>query len=69
MSRGDLMKAVCMEKFGARDVFSLQEVLKPVPQKGEIRVSLKAPGSNPVGCWIREISYCKGLEHCKGLEQ
>ena len=51
------MKAVCMEKFGSRDVFSLQEVPKPEPREGEIRILIKASGFNPVDWKIREGWY------------
>jgi len=48
-----IMKAMVISQFGKPDVFELKEVEKPKPGPGEVLVSVKASGTNPVDAKIR----------------
>lgn len=57
MRNVNLMKAVVMSGYGTADVFSLQEVPKPEPQEGQIRIRIRASGFNSVDWKIRNNWY------------
>lgn len=46
MTTGENMRAVVITEFGDPDVLKLRDVSKPVPQRGEVRVKVKATGVN-----------------------
>ena len=57
MSSVNSMKAVVMSGYGTADVFSIQEVPKPEPQEGQIRIRIRVSGFNPVDWKIRNNWY------------
>src|SRR5690242_16901048 len=48
------MKAVVLESFGDLSYLKFKEVHTPQPQKGEVRIRIKASGFNPVDFKIRQ---------------
>ncbi|GAB7017782.1 NADPH:quinone reductase [Halostagnicola bangensis] len=51
------MKAVRYHEHGGTDVLELEEVDRPEPDAGEVRVEIAAAGINPVDTYFREGSY------------
>ncbi len=47
------MKAVVFEKFGGPEVLQVQQVAKPEPKRGEVRVRVRAAGINMLDSFIR----------------
>ena len=56
---GALMKAVIVENFGGPEVLKLRIVPDPKPGPGQVLVTLKAVGVNPVDTYIRAGSYTR----------
>jgi NADPH2:quinone reductase len=53
------MKAIRVHEFGGPEVLKLEEIAKPTPGKGEVVVSVKAIGVNPVETYLRSGSNPK----------
>jgi NADPH:quinone reductase len=51
------MKAIRVSNFGSPEVMRLEEVPDPVPEAGQVVVSVKAAGVNPVDSYIRSGVY------------
>ncbi len=51
------MKAICVHKFGSPEEMALEEVSDLVPGPGQVVVTVKAAGVNPVDTYIRSGSY------------
>ncbi|WP_117593225.1 NADPH:quinone reductase [Haloprofundus halophilus] len=51
------MRAIRYHEHGDPDVLRVEDVEKPTPSEGEIRVELKAAGVNPVDTYFRDGSY------------
>lgn len=51
------MRAVVMKEFGPVENLVMEEVSKPIPSDGEVRIRIKAAGFNPVDWKIREKWY------------
>jgi NADPH:quinone reductase-like Zn-dependent oxidoreductase len=47
------MKAVRVHRFGPPEVMAYEEVPKPEPREGEVRVQVKAAGVGPWDAWVR----------------
>lgn len=56
------MKAIVVEKFGGPEVLRLKDVPEPKPGAGQLLVSLKAIGVNPVDTYIRAGTYARKPE-------
>ncbi len=72
-----VMRAVVISEFGDRDVLRVQEVEKPEPQRGEIRVRVRAAGVNRADLMQRRGFYpapagwpsdIPGLEYAGAVE-
>ncbi len=48
------MKAVRIDQYGGLDELKIKDIPRPVPQKGELLVKVKAAGINPGEVFIRE---------------
>lgn len=48
------MKTICIDSFGDIDVLQEKEIEKPRPGRGEVRISIKATGFNPVDVKMRQ---------------
>ncbi len=57
------MKAVVLQKFGGPEVLQITELPSPKPSPGQITVSLRASGLNPVDWKIREGLLVGRLPH------
>ena len=55
------MKAIIVKDFGGPDVMKLEERPTPRPGTGQVLVSLKAAGVNPVDAYIRAGNYGDNL--------
>jgi NADPH2:quinone reductase len=53
------MKAIVIEKFGGPEVLKLKDVPEPKPGPGQVLVSIKAIGVNPVETYIRAGTYTR----------
>lgn len=51
------MKAIVVHEFGEPDVMKLQDVPDPKPGKGQVLISSRAVGVNPVDTYIRAGKY------------
>jgi len=51
------MKAICVHEFGGPEVMKLEEVPNLTPGPGQVVVSVKAAGVNPVDSYIRSGGY------------
>ena len=51
------MKAIVLKSFGGPDSFELRDVLKPVPQEGQVLVRVHATSINPLDYQIRRGDY------------
>lgn len=51
------MQAVVLEAFGDVSHFKLKQIEIPQPQKGQVRIQIKAAGFNPVDYKIRKGAY------------
>lgn len=51
------MKAIRVHEFGGPEVLRLEDVPDPAPSPGEVVVSVKAAGVNPVDTYIRAGTY------------
>ena len=51
------MKAIVVSQFGGPEVLRLKDVPEPKAGPGELLVSLKAIGVNPVDAYIRSGQY------------
>jgi len=51
------MKAIQVRQFGDPSVLQLQDVPDPIPEKGQVIVSVRAIGINPVETYIRSGKY------------
>jgi len=47
------MHAARVHRFGGREVIAYEEVLRPVPDEGEVLVRVKAAGVGPWDAWVR----------------
>ncbi|MBN2793707.1 MAG: NADPH:quinone reductase [Desulfuromonadales bacterium] len=64
------MKAIVVEQFGHSDVMQLKDRQAPQPLNGQVQISIKAIGVNPVDTYIRsglyplkpELPYTPGLD-------
>ena len=56
------MKAIVVEKFGGPEVLKLKEVPEPKAGPGQVVVSIKAIGVNPVDTYIRAGTYTRKAE-------
>lgn len=56
------MKAIVVEKFGGPEVLRLKDVPEPKAGSGQVLVSLKAIGVNPVDTYIRAGTYTRKAE-------
>ncbi|MDE2292876.1 MAG: NADPH:quinone reductase [Elusimicrobia bacterium] len=56
------MKAIVVGRFGGPEVLELREVPDPVPGPGEVLVSMKAAGVNPVETYVRAGQYARKPE-------
>jgi NADPH:quinone reductase-like Zn-dependent oxidoreductase len=54
------MQAVTIRSHGGPEVLTVEELAEPVPQPGEVRVSVEAVALNHVDLWVR-----RGLPHLK----
>jgi NADPH:quinone reductase-like Zn-dependent oxidoreductase len=48
-----LMKAVCLHHFGGPEAMVYEEVPRPVPEKGQVLIRVKAAGVGPWDAWVR----------------
>lgn len=55
------MKAVVVEEFGGPEKLRVADVAEPVPGEGQVRVAVKAAGTNPVDAQIRADGSEAGL--------
>lgn len=62
------MKAIVLEAYGDASHLKLKTVETPQPQKGEVRVRIKAVGFNPVDCKIRQGMYGGNLPIILGVD-
>lgn len=63
------MKAIRVHQFGEPDVMKLETVPDPQPGPGEVLVSIKAAGVNPVDTYIRSGVYGKlPMPYTPGLD-
>ena len=53
------MKAIVVREFGPADVMTLEDVPIPSPRPGQVLVSVKAVGVNPVDTYIRAGTYAR----------
>jgi NADPH2:quinone reductase len=56
------MKAICISRFGPPEVMTLEEVSDMVPGPGQVVVTVRAAGVNPVDTYIRSGVYRPDLE-------
>jgi NADPH2:quinone reductase len=56
------MKAIRVESFGPPEVMHVADVLEPVPGPGQVVVTVKAAGVNPVDTYIRSGLYRPDLK-------
>jgi NADPH2:quinone reductase len=52
-----MMKAIRVQEFGGPEVMKLEEVPNPTPGRGQVVVSVKAVGVNPVDNYVRSGAY------------
>lgn len=63
-----MMKAISVAQTGEPSVLKLVEIPKPIPQKGEALVRLKAAGLNFIDIYMRVGRYARELPFTPGLE-
>ena len=51
------MKAIRVNEFGGPEVMRIEDVPRPVPGAGQVRVAVHAAGVNPVDAYIRTGTY------------
>lgn len=56
------MRAIVFDTFGGPDVLSLQEIARPEPGPGQVRVAIYAAGTNPVDGGNRQDGSWAGLQ-------
>lgn len=64
------MEAIQVRQFGGPEVLELQSVADPVPAEGQVLVSVKAAGVNPVDTYIRAGQYARkpALPYTPGID-
>ncbi|HBG46977.1 MAG TPA: NADPH:quinone reductase [Deltaproteobacteria bacterium] len=63
------MKAVRVTEFGEPEVMRLEDLPQPKPQAGQVLVSIKAAGVNPVDTYIRAgLFYKKEMPYTPGTD-
>ncbi len=56
-ARKDKVNVISLRSFGGTDHFHLEETPIPIPQRGEIRIRIKAVAFNPIDFKIRKGEY------------
>ena len=53
------MKAIVVREFGGPEVMKLEEVPDPIPGAGQVLITVRAVGVNPVDTYIRSGTYAR----------
>lgn len=51
------MRTIRVHRFGDPEVMTIEEMPEPEPAAGEVRMSVRAAGVNPVDTYIRAGTY------------
>ncbi len=54
-----MIKAIRVHEFGSAEVMRYEDVHVPEPARGQVRITVKAAGVNPVDTYIRSGTYAK----------